>query len=285
MKTHNAIATIEEVLVTGNLASLNPAQRLDYYNKLCETLKLNPLTKPFEYITLNGKLTMYARKDCTDQLRKVHGISIYKVESKTENDVHIVTAYARDANGREDVATGAVSIGGIKGEALANAYMKAETKSKRRVTLSIGGLGMLDETEIESIKTVNPRQVSEPVFNDHQISKQEDDGDYVTEDQLHKTVCVRIESISSEDDLEDYEDWKKVNRVALQSLIASRPELAGIYQDMFRQKLESFASAKVAAAKVNNPIPTQRGVSVGERLNGSYMPFDQSQLAERLTFS
>ena len=36
--------------------------------------------------------------------------------------------------------------------ALANAIMKAETKAKRRVTLSICGLGMLDETELETIK-------------------------------------------------------------------------------------------------------------------------------------
>jgi hypothetical protein len=36
-------------------------------------------------------------------------------------------------------------------EELANAFMKAETKAKRRVTLSICGLGFLDESEIESI--------------------------------------------------------------------------------------------------------------------------------------
>jgi hypothetical protein len=34
---------------------------------------------------------------------------------------------------------------------LANALMKAETKAKRRVTLSIAGLGWLDETELETI--------------------------------------------------------------------------------------------------------------------------------------
>jgi hypothetical protein len=34
----------------------------------------------------------------------------------------------------------------------ANAIMKAETKSKRRATLSICGLGFLDETEIETIR-------------------------------------------------------------------------------------------------------------------------------------
>jgi hypothetical protein len=44
-----------------------------------------------------------------------------------------------------------VATVGLKGDALANALMKAETKSKRRVTLSICGLGMLDETEVDTI--------------------------------------------------------------------------------------------------------------------------------------
>jgi hypothetical protein len=44
----------------------------------------------------------------------------------------------------------------LKGDALANALMKAETKAKRRVTLSIAGLGWLDETELETIPQVRP---------------------------------------------------------------------------------------------------------------------------------
>jgi hypothetical protein len=50
-----------------------------------------------------------------------------------------------------DAATGAVSIGTLKGEAKANAIMKAETKAKRRVTLSISGMGWTDESEVDSI--------------------------------------------------------------------------------------------------------------------------------------
>ena len=48
-------------------------------------------------------------------------------------------------------STGAVPIAGLKGEEFANALMKAETKAKRRATLSICGLGVLDETEVETI--------------------------------------------------------------------------------------------------------------------------------------
>jgi hypothetical protein len=42
-------------------------------------------------------------------------------------------------------------VGHLKGDALANALMRAETKAKRRVTLSLAGLGWLDETEIVTI--------------------------------------------------------------------------------------------------------------------------------------
>jgi hypothetical protein len=54
-------------------------------------------------------------------------------------------------DGRTDESLGAVSLVGLEGEALANSLMKAETKAKRRVALSICGLGMLDETEVEAI--------------------------------------------------------------------------------------------------------------------------------------
>ena len=62
----------------------------------------------------------------------------------------MVTAKATTKEGRIDASTGAVAIESLKGEARANAMMKAETKAKRRVTLSICGLGLMDETEVET---------------------------------------------------------------------------------------------------------------------------------------
>ncbi len=122
-----------------------------YYRKVCESTGLNPYTRPFDYIQLNGKLTLYAKKDATDQLRKVNGISIDKVESRIVDDLCIVTAKASTKDGRTDESTGVVVIGNLKGDAKANALMKAESKAKRRVTLSISGMGWTDETEIETI--------------------------------------------------------------------------------------------------------------------------------------
>lgn len=150
---------VEQALIQGDLSKLNPENRVKLYKETCESLGLNPLTKPFDYINLNGKLTLYARKDATEQLRKVHGVSIEKLEHTTVEGVHIVTAYAKDKTGRSDTSTGAVPLGTAKGEAMANAIMKAETKAKRRVTLSICGLGILDETEVGSVPDARPEPI------------------------------------------------------------------------------------------------------------------------------
>jgi len=146
--------TLERLLVEGDLSALNTAQRLDYYTKVCESLGLNPLTQPFEYIKLNGKLRLYAKRDCCEQLRKLYGISVSGMHFETVGDIYVVRADFIDKSGRTDQSTGAVPIKGLTGEALANAFMKAETKCKRRGTLSICGLGMLDETEVQSVQEI-----------------------------------------------------------------------------------------------------------------------------------
>jgi hypothetical protein len=147
----NAPVTIEQALVQGDLSGLDAEQRVNYYLKVCSSLGLNPYTKPFDYLVLNSKLVLYARKDATDQLRKIHGISMSPPVHARMDDLYTVTVMATDKVGRTDSAIGAVSVTNLKGEQLANALMKAETKAKRRVTLSLCGLGMTDESEVDSI--------------------------------------------------------------------------------------------------------------------------------------
>jgi len=144
---------IEQVLGYGDLTKLSSTQRTAYYTRVCESLGLNPLTRPFEFINLSGKLVFYARRDCTDQLRKIHSVSITIVSRERIDDCYVVTARASFPDGRTDESIGAVPLGGnVKGEALANALMKAETKAKRRVTLAICGLSVLDESELDGAR-------------------------------------------------------------------------------------------------------------------------------------
>jgi hypothetical protein len=142
---------IEAVVAKGDIGQLTPQERAKYYVRVCESIGLNPMTRPFEYITLNGKLTLYARKDATDQLRKIYGVSVTDLTERERDGVLTIIAKVTDRDGRTDMATGAVHIKGLQGENLANAYMRAETKSKRRATLSICGLGFLDESELPAV--------------------------------------------------------------------------------------------------------------------------------------
>lgn len=148
---HNGAALAEQVVIKGDLKALSEQDRMSYYSAVCNSLGLNPLTRPFEYIALNGKLTLYATRAAGDQLRAIRGITITNLDPKQIGDLFVVTATGRDRTGREDASTGAVSVAGLRGEALANAMMKAETKAKRRLTLSLAGLGWTDETEVDSI--------------------------------------------------------------------------------------------------------------------------------------
>ena len=55
---------IEQVLMAGDLAPLSSEERVQYHNKVCQSLGLNPVTKPFEYIKSksNGKIQLYAKR-------------------------------------------------------------------------------------------------------------------------------------------------------------------------------------------------------------------------------
>lgn len=146
---------LEQVVVNGDLARLSAPQRLDYYRQVCQSMGLNPLSKPFDYINLKGKLTLYAKKDATDQLRKIHGVSIDDVDIQETQNGFRVKVKGHDRDGRSDVEIGCVAKNDMGGN-IQNAEMKAVTKAKRRLTLSLCGLGWLDETEIESIPDARP---------------------------------------------------------------------------------------------------------------------------------
>lgn len=172
------VSPIEQAMIMGDLSALSESQRAAYYQQVCDSVGLNPLTRPFQYINLNGKLTLYATKDAAAQIRKTRGISFTSVEKDVDLEAGVVTytVTGTDKNGREDTEIGAVSIWQtqthwknnkkvttlvepltpMNGEELCNAYMKALTKAKRRLSLSLGGLGWLDETELETIPTVQP---------------------------------------------------------------------------------------------------------------------------------
>lgn len=153
---------MESVIIKGDLAKLTPSERSNYYMQVCRSVGLNPLTQPFAYITLNNKLTLYALRACTDQLRQLHGISIQVLDRVVNDGLLTVHVRATTRDGRQDEDFGVVTLGTLKGDAAANAAMKAVTKAKRRATLSLCGLGWLDESEVETVKGARIEPQDEP---------------------------------------------------------------------------------------------------------------------------
>jgi hypothetical protein len=143
-----------QLVQSGDISRLDQTERSVFVYRFAERLGLNPLTKPIDLIVLNGKLTLYANRTATDQLAKIHNLSLEVVSRERDdaNGTYIVTVKVKWPDGREDENIGAVGISDLSGEALANAMMKAYTKAKRRAVLSTTGLGFLDELEIDSIR-------------------------------------------------------------------------------------------------------------------------------------
>jgi hypothetical protein len=152
---------LEAYIAAGDIERLDSGQRIALYRAVCDSLGLNPLTQPFQYLRLSGKTVLYATKSCTEQLRQIHGVSVTSMQKEVFGEILVVTVAVRERGGREDIATGSVCLKGLGGENLSNAYMKAETKAKRRATLSICGLAVLDESETDSIAGAERRSVDD----------------------------------------------------------------------------------------------------------------------------
>ena len=142
-----------QLILQGDLSKLSAGDKVRYYNGYCERMGLDPYTKPFDLLRLNGKEILYCTRSGTQQLNKLHKVShtITSRDTNAEAGVYIVTSKASLPDGRCTESIGAVNIAGLKGEMYANAIMKAETKAKRRATLDLLGLGVIDESEAESI--------------------------------------------------------------------------------------------------------------------------------------
>ncbi len=150
------------LLANGEGNKLDAKGKENALRQMCHSLGLNPAGVPIQFITLNGKLVPYLTRGATDQIRARAGISTEIVERATVQGAYSVRVKVIMPDGRTDESTGAVNIEGLKGEALANALMKAETKAKRRATLSAVGLGMMDESEIPTEGNQARPQVQAP---------------------------------------------------------------------------------------------------------------------------
>lgn len=131
--------------------SLSPEDRAAYVAEICRALKLNPLTRPVQFLALQGREVLYLTRGATDQLAARHGLNRETLEGpdfRTIENVKVAFCKVKASlpTGRYEVATAT-----LKMASPADDLMKVETKAKRRATLSILGIGLLSEEEAESI--------------------------------------------------------------------------------------------------------------------------------------
>lgn len=156
----------------GDWGKLSPGERRDLYREICETLDIEPNIMPFYLITTQGrggggeKTILYLNRGGAEALRKKHHISVRVLQSSL---IHlpgeglfyqvVVEASMREPTqeeGKEVRREQGVAVADLRdkqGVELENAILFAETKAKRRATISLLGLGslLLDETEALSI--------------------------------------------------------------------------------------------------------------------------------------
>ena len=149
---------VESLVLRGDISALTPTERATYYMQTCEGLGLNPHSHPFAFLKLNGKEVMYATRGATDQLAAQARVNREIIDGPKVIDLagtKLVYALCRATlpNGRFETSVATVPLTDP-----VNVLMKCETKAKRRATLSILGLGLLDEVELETI----PENVKEP---------------------------------------------------------------------------------------------------------------------------
>lgn len=151
---------ISSIVINGDTSKLTQQQKVDYYRLFCERVGLDPLSQPFKLLRLNGREVLYCDRTGAQQLNKIHKVSHEIKARETVNGCYVVTVQAMTPDNRRTESIGAVPIDNLKGDQLCNAMMKAETKAKRRSTLDLLGLGILDETETETIH--NAQKIDAP---------------------------------------------------------------------------------------------------------------------------
>lgn len=154
---------IDSIVLRGDLSGLKEEQLTGYYNYRCQQVGLDPSAKPFDLLVLSGKKVLYANAGATQQLSNLHGLSTAITNRERVENVYLVSVRCTGKDGRSSENQGAVDISGLSGEKLANALMKATTKAIRRTVLAHCGLGMLDETELDTIPNNQYQKVDMPV--------------------------------------------------------------------------------------------------------------------------
>lgn len=139
----------------GSIHQLTNPEKRELLAKLCNSLGLNQYIMPFRiYRDMQGHEFIYATKECCAELRHLHHINILTESHSIIDGMCIASVSGNNKYGRVDSEIGAIHIDSLVGQDKANGVMWAMTKAKRRLTLSLAGLGVLADVETRDMKEV-----------------------------------------------------------------------------------------------------------------------------------
>jgi len=238
-------AIIESIVLAGDLSKLKPDQKVAYYNYRCQQAGLDPSAKPFDLLKLNNKEVLYANSGATQQLCAIHKLSTQITHRERFDDVYVVSCRVTGADGRVSENQGAVAIGNAKGDVLANAILKSTTKAIRRSVLAHCGLGMLDETEVETI----PGARAAPMVEIPEEAPPKPPEEVLEPTGIPMWVPGREEPYSYHPDLSDWTD----KFLTMVDRIAQSEKFSGATKAMKIGELEMANRSQVANIRDNNP--------------------------------
>ena len=103
------------IIASGNVARSGLEGTLRVRHRRVRVDRAEPAHATAGYVELNGRLTLYAKRDATDQLRRKHAVSIEIVDRTVQEEIYVVRARAMTPDGRTDESLGAVSLAGLEG--------------------------------------------------------------------------------------------------------------------------------------------------------------------------
>jgi hypothetical protein len=266
----------DSIVLRGDLSGLNETQKRDYYLYRCRQVGLDPAAKPFDLLTLNGKQILYANAGATQQLCSIHKLSTQITHRERVDGIYIVSVRCTGADGRVSENQGAVDVSSLQGERLANAILKATTKAIRRSVLAHVGLGMLDETEVETIPearresivvTQDPAPIAVEEIPQDQVYEVPEEGivfmvpgvneaydKLPNNDEWVAAYLTMIERIATSKKFNM--DEKKEKVAALREVNSFIIEMIGAEKPLLKEMMES-AERKAIATIETTPVPKQ----------------------------
>jgi hypothetical protein len=152
----------KNLVIKHDLSKLSAEELTQYLRDVSEFIGLDPDLNGLDTIWMDNEngpgrsLVVYARRGTAEILRESNKIEVSSLTHEKVNDSIVFTATGKNGEGRQEIATGSKSIGGLTGKPFDNAIMTASTRALRRLTMQFTKLGILDESEIEAVHNTAP---------------------------------------------------------------------------------------------------------------------------------